>query len=218
MELKTVTLDLLAALSDKAAASPRRRANHNLHPELDDPVQRFLNAVEPGTYVRPHRHIDPVPKWEVFVALAGRIAILVFDDAGRVTERVEVSAAGPVRAVEIPAGAWHALVGPTGEANAYAVLPREAVLCLAEADDDRLVQLAAVLAAGGRAVWPMHAEPLWSRLPAEVGTAAVYHFVDGMTYDEVAEALGCSRRKVGYLLEAAQRSAAADLVLAEQPA
>jgi RNA polymerase sigma factor (sigma-70 family) len=42
------------------------------------------------------------------------------------------------------------------------------------------------------------------RMPEEVGAAVVYHHVDGMTYDEVAELLGCSRRKVGYLLERAQ--------------
>jgi len=42
------------------------------------------------------------------------------------------------------------------------------------------------------------------RIPEEVGAAAVYHHVDGMTYDEVGEMLGCSRRKVGYLLERAQ--------------
>ena len=45
---------------------------------------------------------------------------------------------------------------------------------------------------------------LLARMPGEVGAAVVYHYVDGMTYDEVAELLGCSRRKVGYLLERAQ--------------
>ena len=47
-----------------------------------------------------------------------------------------------------------ALPGPTGESNLYALQPREAVLCLAEHDDDRLLQLAAVLAVGGLALWP----------------------------------------------------------------
>lgn len=47
-----------------------------------------------------------------------------------------------------------ALPGPTGESNLYVLQPREAVLCLAERDDDRLLQLAAVLAVGGRALWP----------------------------------------------------------------
>ena len=44
---------------------------------------------------------------------------------------------------------------------------REAVLCLAANDDDRLLQLAAVLAVGGRALWPADAERLWQRLPDE---------------------------------------------------
>jgi len=49
---------------------------------------------------------------------------------------------------------------------------------------------------------------LLSRLPGEVAAAAVYHHLDGMTHAEVAAILGCSRRKVGYLLERAQQSLA----------
>ena len=107
--LKIVTASTLAELSNKAAEAPRRRCNFNLHPVLDDPVQRFLNALEPGTYARPHRHCEPA-KWELFVILAGAAAILVFDDDGRVTERQELDAAGSTRAVEIPPGTWHSLV------------------------------------------------------------------------------------------------------------
>ncbi len=69
---------------------------------------------------------------------------------------------------ESPVGDWQALPGPTGEANLYRVLPREAVLCLADSDADRLAQLAAVLAVGSRAVWPIEARPLFDRLPPEV--------------------------------------------------
>jgi RHH-type proline utilization regulon transcriptional repressor/proline dehydrogenase/delta 1-pyrroline-5-carboxylate dehydrogenase len=66
-----------------------------------------------------------------------------------------------------------ALPGPTGEANLYAVQPREHVLCLADAgcaqgDTDRLVQLAAVLAVGAQAVWPAEARVLAERLPTDV--------------------------------------------------
>ncbi|MGH6630002.1 MAG: trifunctional transcriptional regulator/proline dehydrogenase/L-glutamate gamma-semialdehyde dehydrogenase, partial [Burkholderiales bacterium] len=66
-----------------------------------------------------------------------------------------------------PAGRWRTLAGATGEANLYAVLPRDAVVCLAETEADRLAQLAAVLAAGSRAVWPADARALWERLPQE---------------------------------------------------
>ena len=47
---------------------------------------------------------------------------------------------------------------------------------------------------------------LLARMPVEAAAAAVYHHLDGMTYDEIAGMLGCSRRQVGYLLERAQRS------------
>lgn len=97
----------LEHLIAQAAASPRRRKNLNLHEALDDPIQRFLNDFEPGTYVRPHRHAD---KWELFVLIQGAAAVLTFDDDGRVSERVEVNAGTGARVVEIPAGAWHTLV------------------------------------------------------------------------------------------------------------
>ena len=67
-----------------------------------------------------------------------------------------------------PAPRWRMLPGPTGEANLFAALPRDAVLCLAEHDTDRLLQLAAVLAVGSRAVWPSTAAWLCAKLPEEV--------------------------------------------------
>ena len=57
------------------------------------------------------------------------------------------------------------LAGPTGESNVYRLLPREAVLCLADDEADRLAQLAAVLAVGGRVLWPAEAAALAERLP-----------------------------------------------------
>ena len=67
------------------------------------------------------------------------------------------------------------LVGPTGERNVYTLLPREAVLCLATDDADRLVQLAAVLAVGSTAVWPAEARAEASRasLPSAVQQSIV---------------------------------------------
>ncbi len=67
-----------------------------------------------------------------------------------------------------PVGVTRALPGPTGESNVYRLLPRDTVLCLAEDEADRLVQLAAVLAVQGRALWPAAATALAERLPAAV--------------------------------------------------
>jgi cupin fold WbuC family metalloprotein len=103
-----ITIDdrLLGELTAKAAASQRKRANHNLHLRLDDPVQRLLNAIEPGTYIRPQRHAEP-PTFEIIYVVRGRAALLLFDERGAVTERYDLTAGGPVRGVEIPPGTWH---------------------------------------------------------------------------------------------------------------
>jgi cupin fold WbuC family metalloprotein len=106
--VKIISNALITDLTRQAAGSPRQRVNHNIHPTLDDPVQRFFNAMQPGTYVRPHRHTTP-PHWEMFIILRGRLVILVFDDEGRVEERQELAAEGPVFGAEIEPGRWHAL-------------------------------------------------------------------------------------------------------------
>jgi RHH-type proline utilization regulon transcriptional repressor/proline dehydrogenase/delta 1-pyrroline-5-carboxylate dehydrogenase len=65
-------------------------------------------------------------------------------------------------------GASVVLPGPTGERNVYTIAPRSSVLCLAAGEADRLVQLAAVLAVGSRAIWSADAQDLLERLPPEV--------------------------------------------------
>jgi cupin fold WbuC family metalloprotein len=106
--MKCIDQTLLAALSTQAATSPRKRAHHNLHPQLDDPIQRLCIAMEPGTYVRPHRHMQP-ETWEILLILSGAVALLIFDDSGKVLERIELAAGGEVTAVEISGNTWHAV-------------------------------------------------------------------------------------------------------------
>ncbi|HEX7328579.1 MAG TPA: trifunctional transcriptional regulator/proline dehydrogenase/L-glutamate gamma-semialdehyde dehydrogenase [Casimicrobiaceae bacterium] len=67
------------------------------------------------------------------------------------------------------------LVGPTGERNVYALKPRGVVLCAAEAIDDLAFQLAFVLAAGARALWPANDATLElaRSLPPELAAEAI---------------------------------------------
>ncbi|HLP97234.1 MAG TPA: WbuC family cupin fold metalloprotein [Sideroxyarcus sp.] len=103
--MKKLTAADLTALGQQAKQSPRLRANSNLHAELSDPIQRLAIAMEPDTLILPHRHPHT---WEVLTALRGRFTVLVFDDAGTVTERAELGVDASV--VEIPAGGWHAVL------------------------------------------------------------------------------------------------------------
>ncbi len=107
--MKLLDNSLCEEMHAKAVVSPRKRVHHNLHSDLDDPVQRLAVVMEPGTYIRPHRHTRP-EKWELFVALRGAATVFIFADDGRVLKRQEIGAAGPCQAIEIPAKAWHTLV------------------------------------------------------------------------------------------------------------
>jgi cupin fold WbuC family metalloprotein len=103
--------ELFDAVSAEARRSPRLRRNHNLHaePEL---VQRFLNVMQPGTYVRPHRHLRPKAGegFECFVVLQGAMGLLLLDAQGEVIQQVRLEAQGPVRGVELQEGIFHTLV------------------------------------------------------------------------------------------------------------
>jgi len=52
------------------------------------------------------------------------------------------------------AGVVRLLPGPTGDRNTFSLLPRDQVLCLADNEQDALVQLAAVTSVGSKALWP----------------------------------------------------------------
>jgi cupin fold WbuC family metalloprotein len=98
--------DSLCAEADEA---PRRRAHHLIHDSRAESVQRMLIALQPGTYLQPHRHLDP-PKWELLLVLKGAAAWLGFDDEGRVTARLEAGAHKKSKGLESPEGTWHSVV------------------------------------------------------------------------------------------------------------
>lgn len=98
----------LDALSAEAVAAERRRAHRLLHPSPEAAVQRYFLALEPGTYVRPHRHSE-AHNWELFVVLRGRLDLLVFTADGELRERLAL-APQATSAVEIPPGIFHAYV------------------------------------------------------------------------------------------------------------
>ena len=106
--MKVIDQDTLSRLSAEAAGRPRRRATWNLHPTLDDPIQRFFNALEPGTYVRPHRHGE-AHRWECFFVIRGAAMVVTFSDGGVLLDRAVIASDGGNLGVEIPPRAWHSL-------------------------------------------------------------------------------------------------------------
>lgn len=106
-----ITSTLLDELLERAAASPRKRAIHCLHTGDWEHAHRMLNALTVGTYVRPHLHASEYQS-EGFILLRGRLALLLFDEEGRVDESrsLILSAADGHLGMDIPPATWHTLV------------------------------------------------------------------------------------------------------------
>lgn len=100
---------LLDRVSAEAKASPRRRMNHDFHERLDDPVNRLLNAMEPGTFFPVHRHLEP-PKSESSLVLRGSVALFIFDDAGKIVQKTIVDPKEGRYGFDIEPGVWHGLL------------------------------------------------------------------------------------------------------------
>lgn len=103
--MKQITAHDLTAMSEQAATVTRLRAHRTLHEELSDPVQRLAIAMEPGTYIRPHRHPQT---WELLTPLRGRFVVLQFNDDGVVTQRTLLGE--ETKVLEMPAFTWHAVL------------------------------------------------------------------------------------------------------------
>lgn len=107
--MKRIDKHLLDETTQRAMQSPRLRMNYNFHERLDDPINRLLNAMEPGTYIRPHRHLNP-EKDEIFLLLRGKAMLFLFDEAGNITEKMLLDPLAGSYGAEIAPGVWHCLL------------------------------------------------------------------------------------------------------------
>ena len=107
--MKLIDEKLLDTTTEQAKISSRLRMNHNFHESLYDPINRLINAMEPDTYLRPHRHKNP-DKNEVFLLLRGKVALFLFDNDGNITEQVIFDPKSGVYGGEIPCDVWHTLI------------------------------------------------------------------------------------------------------------
>jgi cupin fold WbuC family metalloprotein len=111
---------LFESLIERARQSPRLRTNHNFHASMEDNPHRFLNVMIRGTYIAPHRHLDP-PKSESFLVLDGEIAFFTFDDSGRVATSHILGR--DVTGIDAAPGIWHTMAPLTPHAICYEVKP-----------------------------------------------------------------------------------------------
>ena len=100
---------MITEIIKEAKTSTRKRINYNFHKTYDANVQRMLNAMEPGTYVQPHKHENP-DKVEAFIILKGKALVVEFDNAGEVITSCVISTGDGVYGAEIAPCVWHCIL------------------------------------------------------------------------------------------------------------
>ena len=95
MEVQLINDELLDGLHEKAAQNERRRLNYDLRTTPEDTSQRMLNALQPGTHVPIHRHLNTS---ESVICLEGCLDWVFYEELSN------MDAGGPVHDGETTGG------------------------------------------------------------------------------------------------------------------
>ncbi|MBT3225579.1 MAG: WbuC family cupin fold metalloprotein [Deltaproteobacteria bacterium] len=82
----------------------------------------MLNAIEPDSYICPHRHITP-PKDEGFLVLQGKGVTIIFEDDGQIRDMFLLDPSQGKWGVDIPAGLYHTILAVVPQTVFYEVKP-----------------------------------------------------------------------------------------------
>ena len=127
MKVQLFDKDILSDLHTKAKASDRLHQNFDLRTTPEDTSQRMLNALEVGTHVPIHRHLNTS---ETVICLEGCLDWVFYEEFSRLAssnerpevERPNVDAGGPVHDGETAADESQFV-----EIARFRVCPREGV-------------------------------------------------------------------------------------------
>lgn len=89
--------------------SSRLRMIFPIHRQQNAEVQRMINFLQPGTYIRPHIHPMPHAS-ESIVVMKGAIRFFTFDDSGSIVSDQILKSAPIPGVLDIEPDTWHSFV------------------------------------------------------------------------------------------------------------
>lgn len=106
-DLFQLTPELFKTGKHASRESPRLRMIMPVQRSQEARVQRLLNFLQPGTYIRPHRHPCPHAT-ESLCLLEGELEFLVFSEDGEILDRLALTPENPL--IDFEPGLWHGMI------------------------------------------------------------------------------------------------------------
>jgi cupin fold WbuC family metalloprotein len=117
-----INRDIINRAVNASRESPRKRIILPFHKADSDNLHRMLNVLQPGSYVQPHRHIDP-PKAESIIVLSGELICVEFDNTGEIKAVNRLSADSFNIGIDIEPGVYHTIFASREDTVLFEVKP-----------------------------------------------------------------------------------------------
>lgn len=108
-DVTPMTLKMVGKLLSLSRQSSRLRMLQKLHKSHDAGVQRMFNALQPGTYIMPHRHLHP-RKEETVMVVAGSLLFVEFADNGEVVNTLLLQPGTESFGVDVAPHVYHTYI------------------------------------------------------------------------------------------------------------
>ena len=117
-----ISADLIDRCVIASRQSPRQRIIQPLHKTSDAQLHRMLNAMQPGSYIQPHRHLFP-PKAESVIVLRGAIYVFIFASDG-IIDAIHIIKAGSINlGIDSEPGVFHTIAAIEEDTVLFEVKP-----------------------------------------------------------------------------------------------
>ena len=112
---------MLSAGKTASRESPRGRIIQPLHKTEGDVLQRMLNTLQPGSYIRPHRHAPD--RGESLIVLSGTLLYITFTDDGGIDKTLTLVAGSENVGIDTDGGIWHCFMALEPDTVLFEVKP-----------------------------------------------------------------------------------------------
>lgn len=104
-----LTLTMVGNLLSMSRESPRKRIIQRIHKDDGEGVHRMFNAMQPGTYITPHRHLHPA-KSETILVVAGAMLFVEFTDDGELKKHTLLQPGTEAFGVDVAPHVFHTFI------------------------------------------------------------------------------------------------------------